>query len=162
MEAIQKDANKKRIIVTGEVSTEGRFRNCTRKIGTRKDHRSYFHWTNLAVYQVALGTFIPQPRSLEVIVPDHENRNSMDNRVANLRWLTLQLNQLNKDAMFDENNQLKSGVGVEVYKTKRRGKRYRARISYHSEKIHLGTYGTMAEADDAYRRAWRDMFEIMM
>ena len=153
--------HRKPITISGEVSTEGRFRNCTDKIHTRKCQRIYFNMTNTSAYDIVLRTFIPKPRSLEVVVPDHKNRNSMDNRVANLRWCTLSLNQLNREDMFDENGKLKSGLGVRTYRT-RRGLRHFVRISYKNQKISLGAYDTMEEADDVYRRARRDMFEIMM
>ena len=150
------------ITLAGEVSTEGRIRHCDYGLQTRRDNRSYFDYTNMTAYQIALSTFILKPQSLEVLVPDHKNRNSMDNRVANLRWSTYTLNQLNRRDMFDENNQLKSGVGVTTYQTKSCGVRYRARIGYKGGRVELGIYDTMQEADDVYRRAWRDMFEILM
>jgi len=153
------------ITVSGKVSTQGRFRGCNRRFWIHNDRtrttgkRLYFHCTRVPIYQVVLETFVPKPNSLKRLVPDHINRNSMDNRLSNLRWLSLKLNQLNKSNYFDANNNLKSGVGVEVYRIKR-GLRYRARISINSVKLALGTYDTMEEADAIYRRAWRDSFEI--
>ena len=152
------------ITVSGRVSTRGRLRGCShRRIfrGTPKDRRVYFSRTHLPLYQVVLETFVPRPNSLVRLIPDHINRNSMDNRLSNLRWLSYKLNQLNKCTYFDANNHLKSGVGINTYYTKHGVPRYRARISLQCVKLHLGTYDTMEEADAAYRQAWRDSFVIL-
>ena len=149
--------------ISGEVSTYGRVRKCSHKIHTfltRGVRRSFFIKTLYPVYWVVLDTFVCKPRSLEPLFSDHINRDTMDNRLSNLRWVTASMNQLNKDKFFDAAGKLRSGVGVSVTRNKK-GLRYRVRISYQNQKIGLGTYDSMEEADVIYRKAWRDSFEIL-
>jgi len=48
------------------------------------------------IHRLMLKAFIPNPNPDIFTICDHINRNSMDNRVENLRWSTSQLNNLNK------------------------------------------------------------------
>ena len=65
---------------------------------------------------------------------DHINRDKLDNQVSNLRIVSNQENQFNKN--------------VKGYT--KRGNKYQAIIKINGKKIYLGTYETEAEANNAY------------
>jgi hypothetical protein len=67
---------------------------------------------------------------------DHRNGIPWDNRISNLRECTHQRNLLNSD-------QLNRGV-------QKHGRRYRARVGARDKRITIGTYDTIAEAQEAY------------
>ena len=48
------------------------------------------------IHRLMLIAFKPNPNPDIFTICDHINRNSMDNRLENLRWSTIQLNNLNK------------------------------------------------------------------
>ena len=49
-----------------------------------------------SIHRLMLKAFIPNPNPDIFTICDHINRNSMDNRLENLRWSTTQLNNLNR------------------------------------------------------------------
>ena len=72
---------------------------------------------------------------------DHINLDKSDNRLCNLRECTQNQNQFN----FLPRNKL--GVkGVD-----KRGNRYQAKITYHKKCYHLGMFGTLEDASQAYQ-----------
>lgn len=71
---------------------------------------------------------------------DHINRNTLDNRIANLRFVTHQQNQCNQP---EQCNNTSGATGVSFYPP--RGK-YRARIKIAQRDIHLGYFRTFEEA----------------
>jgi len=149
----------KYMTVSGEVSTRGGLRNCTHLVfDNLKDGRPRWKGSLKFVYCVMLETFIPKPQP--GLVVDHKDHNVKNNSIHNLRWVTLSQNQLNKSQMFDKNGKLRSGVGVYVVQRKK-GTRYHPRISVAGQKVGLGTYDTMKEADDVYRKAWKDYWFLM-
>lgn len=73
---------------------------------------------------------------------DHINRDSLDNRRCNLRICTHQQNQFNQDIQSNNSSGF-SGVSYFPARSK-----YRARIKYAGNEIHIGYYPTL---DDAAR-----------
>ena len=80
-----------------------------------------------------LGLDIDNPKK----VIDHVNRNKLDNQVSNLRLVSNQENQFNRNAKG-------------YYK---RGNKYEAKIQLNGKQIHLGTYDTEEEASNSYQQA---------
>ena len=77
-----------------------------------------------------LGLDIENPKK----VIDHINRNRLDNQVSNLRIVSNQQNQWNRNA---------KGYTKE-------GNNYKARIVINNKKIYLGRFDTEEEANNAY------------
>jgi hypothetical protein len=83
------------------------------------------------------------PKGLEV---DHVNRDSLDNRRANLRLVTHSRNELNKSARRTSRSGLR---GVEAC---RRGN-FRAYHAVGGRQVTIGTFSTAEEAFAAYTQA---------
>ena len=81
---------------------------------------------------------------------DHINCDKSDNRIANLRDITLTENLQNKTKPNISN---KTGL-LGVYKA---GNKYKALIGINYKNKHLGTYVTKEEAHDAYLVAKRNL-----
>lgn len=81
---------------------------------------------------------------------DHIDRNSFNNELSNLRLVTTQQNNANRDYT---KRQGKYPTGVSST-----GKRFRARIKIHGSYIHIGTYNTIKEASDAYIETHKQLF----
>ena len=77
---------------------------------------------------------------------DHINGNRADNRFTNLREVTNQQNSHNRLANKNSTTKVK---GVSLSRTGR----FEAQIRNNGTKIHLGTYGTVADAARAYLAA---------
>lgn len=79
---------------------------------------------------------------------DHINRNKQDNRIENLRLVTIRQNAQN---MGPRHGSCPPGV----YAPKRKGQRFRSQISIDGVSRYLGTYPTAKEAFAAYKGAQR-------
>lgn len=73
-------------------------------------------------------------------VVDHINRNTLDNRRINLRVADYQENSFNRGIRSDNTSGV---IGVDFNK---RAKKWRAKIKYNSEDIHLGYFKDIKEA----------------
>lgn len=76
---------------------------------------------------------------------DHINRNTRDNRIANLREVTKRGNTQNR---YDFNQ------GVDFHK---HSKRWRSRIRIENRSIHLGYFDTEEQAQEAYINRAREI-----
>jgi hypothetical protein len=70
---------------------------------------------------------------------DHIDHNTLDNRITNLRIVTIQQNSFNRNP-----------AGYSWHKA---SKKYRARIKLNDKEIHLGYFRTAIEARNIYLRA---------
>lgn len=76
---------------------------------------------------------------------DHINGNPSDNRWENLRECTQQQNTYNKKLYINN----KTGVKG-IYKTK--NNKYSVRVSVNKQRINVGTFDTLEEAEQAYKK----------
>ena len=100
------------------------------------DKETKDRWSRL-VHRVVAELFIPNPDGLAEV--DHIDRNRINNRVENLRWVS-----------HEQNAQNTLGRGCE-----KRGSRWRAYIYIKGNKKYLGTFDTEAEAHATYLAAKR-------
>jgi len=84
------------------------------------------------------------PANMQV---DHKNKNKLDNRRINLRVCSNSENQMNRGKTKSNTTGYK-GVG-----RKKRGKKFRARISAYKKTYHLGYFEKADKAGAAYRKA---------
>lgn len=83
------------------------------------------------------------------MVVDHINGDGLDNRLCNLRVVTVAQNNLNSRVRNDSQSGLKG-----AYYDKKRGAYY-SRITVNGKHMHLGTFSTAEEAAEAYAEASR-------
>ena len=106
-------------------------------------------YTTVRIHQLVMKTFGVRPESDEMLVVDHINQNKLDNRLSNLRWLTVSQNGMNSK-MWTSNTSGTKGV----YWVPSR-KRFLALIHFNKKKEYLGYYETKEEAEAARRAAER-------
>ncbi len=82
------------------------------------------------------------------LVVDHENRNTLDNRKANLRIATAGENRANSTREIDSKSSKYRGVS-----RKKGHKKWLAAIGYRGKHIHLGYFENEIEAAKAYDEA---------
>lgn len=80
---------------------------------------------------------------------DHKDRNRSNNRWENLREATSAQNGDNRSGWAKK----ASGLPKGVYPAPRSPNRFVAKIGFGGGVKHIGTFGSVAEAADAYRRA---------
>ena len=86
------------------------------------------------VHRIIALTFLNLDFEDKKQIIDHKNRDKLDNQVSNLRLVSQQQNNFNKN--------------VKGYT--KRGNKYQAIIKINGKKIYLGTYETETEAHNAY------------
>jgi len=95
---------------------------------------------------ISLHRQIMNPR--KGLLVDHINRNTLDNRKANLRLATKSQNMQNRCKISSKTSSRFIGVYLE-----RRTGRWVSCIEHHSKKISLGTFGNEIDAAKAYDEA---------
>ena len=124
------------------------------------------------VHQLVCLAFHVKPESKEVLVPNHKNWNTQDNRAENLEWVTDQQNRAYRQPMTDE--QLKKrdqahardfldgkSKTTNIQQRSKKGKKlnsWRARIQYRDKRVGLGHYKSPAECTKILRHAYEDIF----
>jgi len=104
---------------------------------------------NLSVHRLLGITFINNPNSYPCI--DHIDRNKKNNDLNNLRWVSYQMNSLNKDC----NNPLGRGITLS-----RNGKKYNVNLFRKGEKKWIGVYDTLSEAKLNYTKSVEKWYEL--
>ena len=97
---------------------------------------------NLSLHRLLGLTFIPNPLKYKCI--DHIDRNRKNNNINNLRWVSHQMNSINKDC----NNPLGRGITKS-----RNGEKYNVNLWRNYKKKFIGVFDTNEEAKIAYRHA---------
>lgn len=79
-------------------------------------------------------------------VIDHINRNTLDNRRENLRYVTQSINTANTNKI------------IKGYRYRKDMNKYEVRIKYHQKEITIGYYNNEIEAKIAYEAAFHVLF----
>jgi hypothetical protein len=107
--------------------------------------RSIYPSKTVSMHRVILGA---QPGQ----IVDHVNRNTLDNRRANLRFVTVSQSNQNTRLLSARN---KSGFrGVHWSSA---SKKWRASINLNDRSIHLGVFNSIKDAALAYNTAAREL-----
>ena len=96
-----------------------------------------------------LNTFKPNPFPMYYNMCDHINGNRSDNRLENLRWSNVNLNGINKKNV--------KGYWIDW----RLRKKFCTSVKVQGKQCHLGSYGSIAEAQKAYKEGADRAFEIL-
>ena len=108
--------------------------------------RSIGHSGHASMHQIILERKLGRPLATGEL-PDHADRNSLNNRRDNLRILTKRKNTWNRSRRSDNKSGL---IGVVPGKY---GKGWQANIADGSRQIYLGTFATKTQAAFAYDEA---------
>jgi hypothetical protein len=153
-----------------QISTKARVR-CFKESGifyhknTIRSKKNYMNVTShlngvtMPLGRLMLLTFVGPP--LDGQECDHINRDSLDNRIENLRWVSRSENNLNRK---NYGNSKLRGVSIlkHVYR-KKDGTlsihtRIRGQITLNGERIKLGDFKTEEEAHEAYKTAYKNHY----
>ena len=83
---------------------------------------------------------------------DHQDRNSLNNHLSNLRWCTRNENDQNRSKRKNTTSMYK---GVYFYK---KANKWLARIKHKGQRIYLGCYTDESDAGRAYDRKASELF----
>jgi len=97
--------------------------------------------------------FIENPNNYDTI--DHIDRNTLNNKLDNLRWITKSGNNRNcfkpkKSSQFR---------GVWFHKNRKSPKKWRSHIRINNKKIILGYFETEIEASECYEKKYNEIME---
>lgn len=96
-----------------------------------------------------LHRILIEPRADRIV--DHINGDRMDNRISNLREITVYQNSWNRKAIKEDGFR---GVA-------KKGKKFCARITTHGRRKYLGTFDTFEEAVEARKQAEKERGEYV-
>ena len=116
----------------------GKAKGCYYFINLCKDSKRKMYF----IHRLIALHFIPNPNNFEYI--DHINRNTKDNRIENLRWVSLSTNNQNKSKRKNTSSQY---IGVSWHK---KNQKWHVQINIDSKSKYLGYYEEEEEAARAY------------
>jgi len=103
---------------------------------------------NLSIHRLLGRVFINNPNDYPCI--DHIDRNRKNNDLSNLRWVSYQMNSINKDC--------KNPLGRGITRSRNK-KKYCVNLWRDRKKKWIGVYDTIEEARSAYTKAVEDWYE---
>ena len=109
---------------------------------------------NVLVHRLVAIAFIDNPFNKACV--DHINNDKTNNNLSNLRWVTMQENNMNRSINYNNTSTIK---GVSWNK---RDRRWRAYIRLHGKEIHIGLYNTLEEARIARQLKANELFGEFM
>jgi hypothetical protein len=102
------------------------------------------------IHRLVAQAFILNPSSKKQV--DHIDNNRLNNNVDNLRWVTIQENQFNRQLSVNNT----SGVKGVCYN--KQSNKWRATIMVNSKTINIGYYNTIEEATEARQKKANELF----
>ena len=108
--------------------------------------------SNKRIHRLVAEAFILNLSDLPCV--DHQDRNSLNNHLSNLRWCTRKENQQN---MSKHKNTSSVFKGVCFYKPLNK---WKAQIRYNGQRIHLGYFTNESEAGRAYDQKAIEFFGV--
>jgi hypothetical protein len=103
-----------------------------------------------SVHRLIAETFIPNPLNKPFV--DHIDNCRTNNDISNLRWCTQTENNHNQSLSIKNTSGIK---GVSFHK---RDQLYRARICFNNIEIHIGSFDTLEEAQEARIKKANELF----
>ena len=100
-------------------------------------------WTIIKLHRLLMN-------AKEGQIIDHINRNTLDNRLCNLRFATRSQNSVNVNSHYNSSSNY---LGVSIDKWSYKTNRFRSQIRYNNKVILLGCYLNEIEAAKAYNEA---------
>jgi hypothetical protein len=105
-----------------------------KRVDLRKDKTRY----TCRIHRLVALAFIQKPENKPFV--DHINNNTLDNRIENLRWATVQENTFNSKICKNNTS------GVKGVSYNKRDKKWVASIKINGKKSHLGSFDNKEEA----------------
>jgi hypothetical protein len=102
------------------------------------------------IHKLVGETFIHNPLNKNCI--DHIDNNKLNNNIANLRWVTLQENQMNRKLNSNNSSNYK---GVSFHK---RSNKWEAKIQINGKKKHLGYFDSIEDAVNTRVKKAKEIF----
>ena len=134
--------NKKGLIMKIYVERDGYLR-----IGLTKNNKKFRYSHHRLIAQ----HFIPNPNNYEQV--DHINQIKDDNRIENLRWISMSGNMRNRTITVNKYG-LPRGVFKSQYNT------YNVKIKIDGKKYHLGSFENIEEASKCYEDKYTELMKI--
>ena len=117
------------------------------KVYLRKDIKLY----QKRVHRLLAETYIPNPDNLLFV--DHKDRNTKNNSLSNLRWVTHQENMMNVSKRKSDTSSRYKGVSWHKC-----AKKWQSSIRINRKLIHLGCFVDEEEAAQAYNEKAIEIF----
>lgn len=131
-------------MLPGSLNRDGYLRVCMKDNG--KEYTRFIH-------TVVAKTFLPNPDNLPI--PDHIDRDKLNNAVENLRWVGYSTNGHNRNKIQNASTKY---YGVIYYPQFKREKKYKAQIMKDGTSYYLGYFSTGEEAARAYDAKARELY----
>ncbi len=134
------------------INKEGKLKNKYNKFMKKWMSRGYFNYTlynknletpkkNFSLHRLLAIAFVKNHYNFPVV--DHIDRNSTNNIISNLRWTTIQENNINR--------RIRNPLGF--IGIRKRSNKYESTLSRDRIKIYLGRFNTIEEAVEIRRQA---------
>ena len=117
------------------------------RVNLTKDGKRYLK----LLHRLLAETFIPNPNNLLFV--DHVDRNTKNNSLSNLRWVTRQQNNMNASKTKGNTSSLYKGVCWNKQK-----KKWQSSIQINGRDIYLGLFNNEIEASRAYNEKALELF----
>ena len=117
------------------------------RVYLRKDSKQY----QKLLHRLLAETYIPNPENLPFV--DHVDRDTKNNSLSNLRWVTNQQNGMNASKTKSNTSSKYKGVYWD-----KQNKKWRSHIMIAGKRIHLGSFNSEEEAARNYNEKAIELF----